>query len=217
MLGHIGQLQPVVGRVRISAVLHLLITVIGRQFHRVAPVELMAGRQRGVESSHPHLAHVDALPDEHVMRHRYDLVLHVVLIAVEGEAQLSVLQWCQGIRKADVQLVGRFGLEVGAAVVEVVALIERGRTEDIFVRGTHEELLRSKRLVAQRERGRQAVHVAGTLSLLCVVQIERVQQTGGSLQLARAPLGRERLQDGVTIRARVGRERTVEAVVDIIS
>ena len=160
------------------------------------------------------LAYIDARPHKHVVRHADYHVLHPIIIEVSGQTDVRSPQRLCSIGKANVHLLGTLCFQVLVAVVEEIVLVEGRCTEDVFV-GSPQAQLGCQR-IAHAQRRREATHIVGPLAILGVVQVKGVQQARHSRQPSLGILGRKRLQNGVSVRTRVGRQRRVEVVVGIV-
>ena len=163
----------------------------------------------GVQTQHFHLAQVDVLPDEHIIRYGDDFVGHVVEIAVQRPCEMASTERFV-VGEPQIELVCRLRLELSAAIMGIVALIEVGRPENVLIGEADEKQFVGQQPVGQRKRRRQPPHVGGGLRAPVAIEMERVHQAADGRQPPPSVAESERLQPRIAVRQAVKIPAAVE-------
>ena len=139
MPGNIGYLVAIVRRLPVGAVDNMLVAVTARQREVLPFTQTATDAPSGIHSFAFHLAHIDVGPYKHIVRHGHNLVSYMIQISVCCHLCFPTTAKILLPRYTYIILVGVFGIQIGAAVVKIIALVEGGHAEDVLIGEAHEK------------------------------------------------------------------------------
>ena len=167
----IGYLLPVIRRLTVGMITHLLIAVTTGKRKILFRTDAIISLQRTFNAFHFYLTNIHICPNKHIVGHGNYLVPDMIEIAVYRQLYpypiLPSFLPCQ----PEIILVSQFRIQFRTTIMEEIAFVERRCTEYVLIGSPNVEVFCSERLIRHRQRGRPSSHVLGRSPYPCTVYI----------------------------------------------
>ena len=109
-------------------------------------IQPIGDTRRSIHTEHTYLSYIDCLPDEHIIGYCYDLVPHMVQVAIQCSKEPES-RTVFSIGHSHIVLIGNLGFQVRTPIMEEIILIECRDSEYILIRSPDEQVLPPQQLV----------------------------------------------------------------------